>query len=215
MPPVCRLCSAPGLDHLDLCCDCWADLPLPGFQCPVCATQQAQQRVCGRCLSSPPAYDRVRAPFAYRRPLDTFVSQLKFQRQRAYARLLAQLWIAKAEVTSLPSAVIPIPLDRQRLRSRGFNQAQLIAQLLARRLKIQCHTPLRKLRSTKPQMELNAKRRRKNLRGAFELDRAYRPPGHVAIVDDVMTTGATAHEAAALLRQAGAQSIEVWVCARA
>ncbi len=216
MPPQCRLCKAPGYRQLDLCRDCWNDLPRLGPQCIRCAEALPQAGICGRCQRDPPSFDAVLTPFTYQQPLDFFIGQLKFSQQRAYARLLSHLWLIDTELDRRPEALIAVPLDPRRLAQRGFNQANLLAKLLAKRLAMDLQSDLvKKVRSTAAQTNLDASARRKNLRGSFAIKTRARLPRHVAIVDDVMTTGATANELAQLLRQAGVDKIDVWVCARA
>lgn len=217
-PPVCLLCGAPGEGTRDLCRGCLLDLPRSQLACERCAVPlpPGSSGVCGDCLARPPAYDRVLAPFHYEAPLDWLVPRLKFQARLSHARLLGQL-LAEYVIprTERPDFILPVPLHRRRLRERGFNQALELARPVARTWGI----PLRpeiaeRTKATPPQMELNARERRRNLRGAFTVTR---PLGgvRVAVVDDVATTGATLEALAKALRRAGAAYIECWVVARA
>jgi ComF family protein len=134
----------------------------------------------------------------------------------AYARLLGALlarWV-EAAAPPLPQLVIPVPLHRQRLRERGFNQALEIARAPARRLGLELgHRYAWRQRATSPQSGLDAAERRRNLRGAFQVRL---PPGvtHLAVVDDVVTTGYTVSELTRTLKQAGAHRVDVWAVAR-
>ncbi len=116
----------------------------------------------------------------------------------------------------LPAALLCVPLHESRLRERGYNQALELAKPLARALHLPLHPhALRRIRSTQAQSGLDARARRRNLRGAFEIDPAQTLPTHVALLDDVMTTGSTLRECARVLRKAGVQRVDVWALARA
>lgn len=218
-PPVCALCGGPGQWHdelwgVDLCLHCEAACPRTVAVCPRCAEPQP----CLRCHDSPPAFDATLAPFLYEDPVDEMITGLKFQGELGFARVLGTL-LARAVIhrgTPLPLALIPMPLHAQRLRERGFNQCEAIAGHLARRIGVRMDAQLLyRARATRPQSGLSATARAANLRGAFAL-RANRPlPAHVALLDDVMTTGNTAEAAAGALKAAGCQRVEIWACARA
>jgi len=224
IPPTCTLCGDPGsyLDHspFDLCNPCRRDLPRLINACARCAEpltgNQDFDALCGRCQTKPPAFHRCQAMFAYQPPVDHMLQSLKFNGSLEMARLLGLLmsqWLTQI-MDSRPDILIPVPLHARRLRERGFNQAIEIARPVARRLGLamdinNCH----RIKTTSPQSDLPRKERLKNLKGAFEVIKPIH--GHVAIIDDVMTTGSTAHELAKSLILAGADSVEVWVCARA
>jgi ComF family protein len=144
------------------------------------------------------------------------VQQLKFHGRLARARLLGAL-LAQAlqsdRHTPWPAALIPVPLHPSRLRERGFNQARELALPLARHLAIPLRDDLvRRIRATAPQVGLTAVARARNLRGAFAIDGV--PPAHVALIDDVLTTGSTLTAMSLALRAAGSMQIEVWTPAR-
>jgi ComF family protein len=141
---------------------------------------------------------------------------LKFNGRLAQARLLGELmadWLGSV-VESPPAQLIPVPLHADRLRERGFNQAVELARPIARKfgLSLNLHG-VRRVLATSPQSDLSRKQRLKNIRGAFEVLQSV--SGYVVIVDDVMTTGSTADELAKTLLRAGAERVDVWVCARA
>lgn len=163
----------------------------------------------------------------YAFPWDGLITAFKFRGRSELASLLGELLamrlqaLQEADDAAHPAAdlVLPVPLSEQRLRERGFNQAWELARRVARHggLDSDAHT-LQRVHHTTPQTGLDARARRANLRGAFRVDprRAARVQGrHVALVDDVLTTGATAHEAARTLHAAGAASVQLWVVARA
>ena len=223
LPPVCILCGVVGFvtSHCsrDLCLPCLQYLPWTGPQCVRCAlplSVTAVEALCGRCQTQPPAFDACLSPFHYQAPLDHLLLGLKFNGRLAQARLLGELmaqWLASV-VEVPPEQVIPVPLHATRLRERGFNQAVELARPIARYfdLPLNLHR-VRRTRATPPQSDLSREERLKNIRGAFDVMQPM--SGSVVIVDDVMTTGSTAHELAAALLDAGAEQVEVWVCARA
>ncbi|MDX9767523.1 MAG: ComF family protein [Ectothiorhodospiraceae bacterium] len=217
-PPRCLLCGAPGQAGLDLCAGCLADLPRARHACPNCAAPvPAEGVVCGRCLRRPPRFDAALAAFRYDEPLVGLVTGLKFHARLAHGRLLGALLAeaVRAADVPIPDCILPVPLHPQRLRERGFNQALEIARPLARAF----DRPLilhevRRSRPTRPQMALDARARRGNVRGAFAIRPGF-APASVALVDDVMTTGSTLDELARVFRRAGVGYISVWVAARA
>lgn len=219
-PPLCRLCGAPGAGGRDLCAGCTRDLPRFGDGCRVCARPLAPGvalPLCGRCQRQAPFYDRTLAPFAYCAPLDHLIGRLKFHGDLAMASLLGDLLADRVLEGGrpLPDAILPVPLHPRRLRERGFNQAVELARPLARRAGLPVElTAVRRARATESQAQLPAGRRRANLRGAFEVGGAL-PYRHVAILDDVMTTGSTVDELARVLKSAGVWRVDVWVVARA
>ena len=201
---VCRG-SARGL----LCAQCEAELPrLERPLCPRCALESPGGAVCGRCLSHPPAYDATRAALAYEFPADALVQALKFRGELALAPLLAGVLAPKLAPNGIDH-IVPVPLSTGRLRQRGYNQAVEIARHLGRPDVSLCE----RTREAPPQMELPYDERQRNVRGAFRCNRAL-IGARVAVVDDVMTTGATLDEIARTLKAAGAVHVENWVIAR-
>lgn len=209
----CYLCR--GAARGVLCAACEADLPrLAGERCPVCALAAAGGAICGRCLARPPAYDATCAAFDYAFPADVLVQALKFRGELALAPLLGEALAARLARGTRVDAVLPVPLAAARLRGRGFNQALEIARAPARAT----GSPLRpllaeRLRDTAEQASLPLEERARNLRGAFRCTQSLEG-ATVALVDDVMTTGATLHELAATLKRAGAARVVNWVVAR-
>lgn len=171
--------------------------------------------LCGACLRRPPPLAAVHAAFVYAFPLDRLLPRFKFHHDLAAGRLLAQGMADAFRALPRPDALIPIPLHRARLRSRGYDQALELAKPLACALGIPLHDHvLLRRRHTSPQSELDARGRRRNLRGAFAVSANAMPPAHVTLIDDVMTTGATLHAAALALRRAGVVRVDAWICAR-
>lgn len=219
-PPVCMLCLDPGqAPALDLCRACQADLPRALPACTGCALPlpRADAFLCHDCLRQPRAFDAAFAAYRYQFPVDSLVRRLKYGGDIAVARVLGTLLgqVAGTGHSVHVEALLPVPLHRRREAARGYNQAGEIARFAGRRLGLPVLSGyVRRRRPTAEQVGLGALERAENLRGAFELLRPL-PVARVAIVDDVMTTGSTAEELAAVLREGGAGWIESWVVARA
>lgn len=219
LPWHCLLCGAVGTPGLDLCADCAADMPRNTSCCLRCALPlPTAAACCGHCLRHPPAWNAAWAPFRYGWPLDRLETRYKFAGDLASGRVLAGLWQREPQpsLSALPQALLPVPLHHGRLRQRGFNQALELAKPLARAFGLPLHAQaLRRVRATQAQSELDAASRRRNVRHAFVLAPGMRLPDHVAVVDDVMTTGATLAECVRVLKRSGVQRVDVWALARA
>jgi ComF family protein len=167
--------------------------------------------ICGTCLRHPPQFDMTVAAWRYVYPVDRLVQALKFHGRLALASFFADVL---ASLVQRADVVIPMPLHRSRLTERGFNQAAEIARHLAGRLGTGlAYQGASRIRRTLPQADLPLRERSRNVRGAFAcaLDLT---GARVAVVDDVMTTGATLGELAMVLKRAGAARVENWVVAR-
>lgn len=209
---ACALCGAASPDGAWCgACDA-ALLRLPANHCPLCARPTPDGATCGRCLKKRPRFDRTAAAFAYAFPVDKLVQALKFNEQLHLAHPLADR-LASC-VTARPDCIVPMPLHPARLMERGHNQSLELARRLALRLDI----PLAargclRVRDTPPQSSLKWRERGKNMRKAFQCTQSFAGM-HVAMVDDVMTSGASLNELALALRRAGATEISAWVVAR-
>jgi ComF family protein len=205
----CFLCR--GAARELLCGACDADLPrLAQPLCPRCALESPRGELCGRCLSQAPAYDATQAALAYEFPADALVQALKFRGELALAPLLAALLAERVRAQGV-DMVVPVPLSAERLRRRGYNQAVEIARHVpGGRLELAL---CERTRDAPPQTELPYDARQRNVRGAFRCTRSL-DGATVAVVDDVMTTGATLDEIARTLKGAGAQRVVNWVVAR-
>jgi len=214
LPQSCLLCGARSGTRL-ACSACDAALlRLPPERCTVCALPITGGTVCGECLRATPHYDATTAPFAYAFPLDALIQALKYGGDLAVARLLGEA-LAHAVARERVDLLVPMPLSTRRLRERGFNQALEIARPVAHAGGIPlAPNACRRVIDTPAQAALPWKARARNVRGAFVCDADVRDL-RVAIVDDVMTTGATVNELARNLKRAGASEVRVWVVARA
>ncbi len=216
-PARCALCGERVPDGGGLCAGCRADMPRAAAGCECCGTPLPVAGRCGRCLVKPPVFDAVHSLYLYEQPVIHLIHALKFDAKLHLARTLGGL--LADHIATLPGArpekLLPVPLHPRRLRERGYNQALELARPLAKQLGIAVDfTSCKKIRYVAPQATLSADQRRKNIRGAFSVNGAINAR-HVAIVDDVMTTGATAAELARTLKKAGIARVDVWVCAYA
>ncbi|HUJ87756.1 MAG TPA: ComF family protein [Burkholderiales bacterium] len=216
---TCLLCrgGADGARHEGLlCAACELDLPRLGAEglCPRCALPAPGGALCGACLAAPPQFDATVAALAYRFPADVLIQALKFRGTLAIAALLGRVLAQRIAGTVRLDAVLPVPLSAARLRARGYNQSMEIARAVARATGLPLRPSLcERGRDTAAQIELPPAERVRNVRGAFSCPR---PLGGlaVAVVDDVMTTGATLDELARTLKRAGASRVVNWVAAR-
>jgi ComF family protein len=219
LPLRCLLCGGRGTGGRDLCRGCACDILLNDLSCPRCALPlETAAPLCGECLERAPPFASAWVPFRYAHPLDLLEARFKFRGDLAAGRVLAGLMIERAgiDVPARPDCIVAVPLHIARLRERGYNQAFELASPLARALGVAIDRDLLvRTRATPAQTGLDAALRRRNVRSAFAT-RAGKPvPAHVALFDDVMTTGATLRECARVLRRAGVARVDVWALARA
>jgi ComF family protein len=221
MPALCWLCQLPlRMAHHGICSRCLAELPPLPPLCPRCGLPaSSQQLCCGRCLLHPPAWQALICVSDYRPPLSRWIHQLKFSRVIALrvmlARLLLLSWLDAYRTRALPrpDLLLAVPLHQRRSWLRGYNQTDLLARPLAHWLGCQLSSGLVGQRPRKVQHQLSAVQRRSNLRGAFRLDIAVHGR-HIALIDDVVTTGSTAEEISRLLLAQGAASVQIWCLCR-
>lgn len=210
----CLLCGA--MSRNGVCCAaCETDLPrLPQAHCPVCALPAVAGETCGQCLKAKPSFERTVAAFSYDFPLNLLVKALKFNDQLILVNFLADELASR--IALRPDCITAMPLHPLRLRKRGFNQSQLLAARIAQCLGVPLLShACQRVRDTPPQSSLPWKERDKNMRGAFEIALPRAVSGkHIAIVDDVMTSGASVGELARTLKTAGAREVSAWVVAR-
>lgn len=215
------LCADSNGGDLALCPSCLQDLPWHDAEtCPQCALPSQGGYLCGDCLKSPPAFDRTRALFQYHYPLDAMLQRYKYQQQlglaNTFSNLMADAFCNQDAMVehALFDRIIPMPLHPKRLADRGFNQSVEISRLISKRLKLPLDTAsCNRIKFSPPQASLPFKARIKNMRGAFECDTSLQGE-RILLLDDVMTTGASLHELAATVKNAGASHVECWVVAR-
>ncbi len=182
--------------------------------CPHCAFPTLDGGICGQCVKRKPVFDNTIAAFLYQGALTQLIPAAKFGKRWTLLPALADLLLQKVEASKRPDCLVPLPLHAQRLKERGFNQALELAMPLARQLKIPLNNDLLlRTKDTEHQARLSEKARHQNMRGAFSVTR--RLDGiHIALIDDVLTTGASLDAAAQALKQAGAKQVDAWVLAR-
>ena len=210
LEPGCRLCLEPTRGARDLCERCCNALPWHPGGCPQCADLRTPGRYCGACFSHPPAFQRVAAAFRYDAEVATLIRRFKHRGDLSAGRLLADQLTSRLP-KDLPETLVPVPLDEERFRQRGFNQANEIARRLPGRVR---PALAQRTGQRPPQRGLAANQRRRNIRGAFAM-RTEQLPERVTLVDDVVTTGATARELAHQFARAGVTEITVCALARA
>ena len=212
------LCTASKGGDIGLCAECLNGLPWHRQpHCPQCGLTSSFNQFCGHCLKSSPAFDLTRALFRYEYPLDAMLQRYKYTHLLTMANTLGQLmadsFIAGPDAI-MPDVIIPMPLHQQRLQERGFNQAVEIAKVISKQLGLTLDTKsCIRVKLAPPQVSLPLKQRVKNMRGAFNCNSSMHGK-RVALVDDVMTTGASLNELAKTVKSAGAAHVECWVVAR-
>jgi ComF family protein len=219
LPSTCIACANRGSRTLDLCTACRNDLPLNRCFCPRCAIPiTIDDALCGSCLRAPPRYQASYCAFEYKYPVAEFVRAFKYGHRLAHARILGSLladYVKANHRDEWPRCIVPVPLSSQRFHDRGFNQAIELGRIMEAMLDIPLNTRLlERVRHTVEQAGLSRRERKKNLRNAFAVVSNV-IPDHIAILDDVVTTGSTMNEIARTLKRAGVKDIEVWAVARA
>jgi len=219
---ICLLCDEPAEAEMPICVACETDLPWLGDHCQTCALPMpAAGLTCGECLLEPPAFEQVVVPWRYDFPVDSLITRFKHNAKWPFGHLLADvagqyLQHCFDEGLPRPEMLLPVPLANKRLRKRGFNQAAMLGRWLSQQLDLPFEEHvLRRIHDTCAQQDLDAKARKRNLRHAFALAPDAEVKGrHFALIDDVLTTGATAQALARLLRGAGAARVDVYCLAR-
>lgn len=219
MAPVCALCAEATSRERYFCDGCERALPTLETHCVICATPlpgaNTDALICGRCQQHRPRYASVHAPFRYAAPIDRLIQGAKYHGRFDWLDLLGRRLSDRIRTRAdTIDAIMPVPLHRSRLRERGYNQSLELARPLSKRLGIPLSLDVERVRATAPQKAMSRPERRRNMRGAFAARGEFNGL-RVAVVDDVMTSGATVDAVARCLRQAGAASVTVWVVARA
>jgi ComF family protein len=211
---ACFFCLTKTVDAW--CRDCERDFINEKPRCPVCARHSLHKDICGSCLIQQPPFSSAEVLFDYQYPADQLIKAFKFNNRPELASRFADVLakkLTKKEVV-LPDVIVPVPLHKNRQQERGYNQSLELAKQLGRQLGVkvsfsQCSRTI----NTDPQSTLPMKTRRKNVIGAFSLSKS-KIPEHIAIVDDVITTGSTVSELSRLFKKAGCQQIDIWAIAR-
>ena len=219
----CLLCRGPASFSQPVCHYCLESCLLIEHPCTRCGTPilAGNLSTCAQCQTTPPPYHQSHCAFLYSYPVDHIIHRVKYRNQinliPPITRPLTKILQERYQQQSWPQAIIPIPLHKKRLQERGYDQALLIAKALRRQLRnvdINLDSKLiKQVKPTRPQQGLKARERRKNIRGAFHITKApaYQ---HVALLDDVVTTGATVSEVAKLLTREGVKCVDIWSLAR-
>lgn len=211
---VCLLCRQPSSQPL-LCAHCAAVLPRLEQPCERCGhpVPTVGDHLCGQCLRQPPPWDRLFALADYGFPYRSLIHQLKYGHQPLPALLMGRQMAASLPTPPWPEVLLPVPLHWWRAWRRGYNQAEELARALGQASGIPVDARLlRRVRATASQTQLSRRERRRNLARAFVVgEHGYR---HVALVDDVVTTGSTAAVLTGLLRDSGVDTVEVWAVCR-
>jgi ComF family protein len=215
LPGRCAFCLAPGDAGQPWCAACFDALPWNLPACPGCAEPQPPGmlagRRCGRCLSQPPAFDRARVALRYQGEVVALVQRFKFHASPRAGSVLLALFASRLAAADRPDALVAVPLHPLRARQRGFDQADWLARRLAPCLGLP-RVVARRRRDTRSQRGLDRAARAHNLRHGFEVTGPL--PPRVALLDDVMTTGATLDALARACRRAGAVEVDAWALAR-
>lgn len=231
IPHHCLLCKSTSKDYL--CTPCINDLPwLTSHTCTQCSLPLEQDlslntlggdaHLCGECLTKPPHFDKTICAFSYEFPLNDMIHQFKDQTDVATGKFLTRQLLSNIKYTyqndPLPQRIMPVPMHWKKILQRGFNQADIISQYLNKSLKIKMVHPIKKCASTANQHQLNKRQRQHNLQNSFALTKkshiALAGVEHIALIDDVITTGATANTLAEILKKAGVKRVDVWALAR-
>ncbi len=206
----CELCLSPS--STPLCNACYADLPWIESHCSHCRRGVTVQGMCVPCQQGAFSFDQAFIPFHYHGSIATLISQFKFNHQLHHARTLSHCFIqaAKDYTLPLPELLIPVPAHPKRVFERGFNQSIELTRFIAKAL----HVPwearfIARIQNTPAQNKLKQQERRRNLKDAFALHKPRRV-NHVALVDDVVTTGTTVNTLAQVLKEAGVERVDVW-----
>lgn len=223
IPPSCLLCAAPHNNDIALICGpCRDDLPYisnPCYQCGLpLPAESSSATVCGQCLKQPPPFKHCLVPLGYATPVDSLIAAFKYRKQLTNGRLLSQLLLTEIcrhyADESLPEIIVPVPLHWRRQLRRGYNQSQCVASYLGAQLSIPVQLRrIRRIRRTPAQQGLNKPQRQRNLKHAFTVRKPFNGET-IALVDDVMTTGATCAEISRELLKAGAGEVHIWALAR-
>ena len=216
-PDACCVCHSEHTGDIGICLTCLNSLPHRQTCCPICAGTSETGDPCGSCLKQSPGYDSTVCLFDYVYPIDQLIHQLKFRAKLPLARIFGGMMAATLENMApeqKPQVLLPVPLHHWRLRRRGFNQTQELAKFISAKTDIPVLSDaVRRSLNSPPQHSLPRNKRIRNLRNAFATTQPL-PYKRIALVDDVMTTGATLEALARLVRKSGPEHVQNLVIAR-
>lgn len=219
LPSICVVCSQYHRQTQIVCAACEDLFSLLGKACRHCAVplhSTTNFLICGACIKKPPYFDSVLTAYRFEEPLRTLIHLFKYKGALFLRGFLIKLMLDAMPTSGIISTqcLVPIPLHPLKLRTRGFNQAAILARQLAKQLDIPYELNLCcKITHTLPQAHLNQKKRRTNLHTSFLVNPSKYQ--HITLIDDLMTTGNTANELAKLFKKSGVRQVDVWCCARA
>ncbi|MCX7115311.1 MAG: phosphoribosyltransferase family protein [Gammaproteobacteria bacterium] len=211
----CVLCQFKHHGQHAVCEHCFHYLPRLQHPCTRCATPLFDTSLaqCRPCLLTPPMTDKLTIHYAFVEPLRSLIHTYKFQHGLYLSSFLSKLMLSHADCEEPPELLIPVPLHYARLSTRGFNQASLITTHLSRALHIPYDAHCcKKIKHTPPQASLPANLRMNNLIDTFQVSSITQR--HVALIDDVYTTGTTVNALAQLLKEKGVERVDVWCVAK-
>ena len=209
--PICPGCQQP-LNQQSLCFVCQSFLPTLSLPCPCCGEPDSNGYKCGYCLKHPARWDQLYVPWSFEFLVRHLIIEFKYHKNFSAGFALTEHWQQQTRPFVLPNAFIAVPMTAYKEIQRSYNQAHWIAKQFSKHHKTPIFKGLIKTVDTQPLEGLNKRQRRRTLKGAFHLTQS--PPNHVALVDDVFTSGATAGEIARVLKKAGVKRVDVWALAR-
>lgn len=197
-----------------ICKGCLALATQSPFACESCGIKiQSQQKQCGHCQSSPPPFSKTYYAAEYKEPIDSWVMSLKFGKNLAMSRVFAEIMIQMKNQLNQKYVLMPVPLHKSRMRSRGYNQAYEMAKEISKLSGLKLDNSLKRIKKTDMQAQLKFTQRVKNVKNAFHLKGELKVK-NILLIDDVMTSGNTLRECAKVLKTAGAEDVQVFVFAR-
>jgi ComF family protein len=218
LPPRCGGCGIIVDDIDSFCPECWRELDFLQGGCARCGLplQATDAETCGRCLAKPPRLDRIRSAVAYGDISRSIAIRLKYGRKVGLARTMSRYMHGLIGDLPPESILVPVPLHRSRIWSRGFNQSAIVARDLSRRTGLEVKVDaLRRVRPTPALKGMSRNQRRRTVAGAFRVDAKAQLRGRtIVLVDDVLTTGSTANACARALKRAGAARVDLISWAR-
>jgi len=211
LPLLCPACLQAQPDSA-LCSVCQSYLARVEYPCPSCGAPGNSFEVCGACQQKPPSWDSLHCAWHFEGLSRHLIHQFKYQHNIAAGRALVRLWLTQQSALFKPDALLAVPMHYRKQQQKGFNQAEWLARQIGEHWSMPQWRGVRRIKATTALEGLDKRQRRTMLSGAFAL--TDRPPRSVALVDDVITSGSTAAELTALLKNNGCQFVSIWILAR-